>query len=790
MVKLSKWWKIGLIVGLAMILAGIGIIRVMERPVEVGHAQDGGGDEENDSEPLVILNQDSIKQATVFVMQVSDRSGEPVISCVGSGTLVSADGLILTNAHLVQNTRICPTDRIVIGLTLRIEEPPVPTYIAEIVELSQGFDLAVLRIRNYIDGRVIEPGSLQLPFVELGDSSQVALDDTLYVFGYPDITNEPIALQRGTVSGFTSEARVGEGAWLRTTADIPGLMSGGGAYNRQGRLIGIPTVTPTRVAGSVLDCRQVYDTNGDRQIDNTDNCMPIGGTISALRPSNLARGLVQAAALGIEVGPQRIVVEEPLPIDPPQFSNLFIATGVNEAGMPTSAVDSVPTGTSSLYLFFDYRNMVDGMIYELRTTLDGRPSPLYSLPPVTWSGGREGLWYIGNTVIPSWPVGTYEFTLLIEGSQVDSKRITIGGGPSGNPQFSDLVFGIENALGEFRGANYVIPEGNVIRAKFNFRNLRPGVVWSYQWYFNRTALSGAGAEGTLTWEGEESQGVNEALAISSESGFISGIYRLELKIQYETGGEFILAAMSDFVVAGGAGGIDDAEAQIFSNFRFAQAEQGTLPVAQVDEGEDFNANVPAVYVFFDWRQISPGTPWTWRWRVDNDVLIEEHTHWAGDGSGENYFLSLVGSPTMPDANYSFEIEINGIRQTLNVSAGVGLGQLPVEAFASAEGIQMTGQILDADTGEGIPGAMFLVLVDEYSIEDFTWDESQVLGRARADRNGFFQVPVLIPRGTFEEPLLYSVMVRADGYLPVSQDGIIVTDETESPLDLIVELSRD
>jgi hypothetical protein len=176
--------------------------------------------------------------------------------------------------------------------------------------------------------------------------------------------------------------------------------------------------------------------------------------------------------------------------------------------------------------------------------------------------------------------------------------------------------------------------------------------------------------------------------------------------------------------------------------------------------------------------------------VDNDVLIEVHTQWAGDGSGENFFLSLVGSPNLPDANYTFEIEINGIRQTNEVAAGVGLGQLPVEAFASAEGIQITGQILDADTGDGIAGAMFLVLVDEHSIEDFTWDEAQVLGRARADRNGFFQVPVLIPRGTTDLPLLYSVMVRADGYLPVSQDGIIVTDETDSPLQLIVELSRD
>ena len=44
-------------------------------------------------------------------------------------------------------------------------------------------------------------------------------------------------------------------------------------------------------------------------------------------------------------------------------------------------------------------------------------------------------------------------------------------------------------------------------------------------------------------------------------------------------------------------------------------------------GEDFPSEAPAVYVFFDWRQISAGTPWTWRWLLDGDILIEEHTEW-------------------------------------------------------------------------------------------------------------------------------------------------------------------
>ncbi len=770
-------YRLLMLAALAMIGLGLGILGSLP-----SQAQDEG-----DDEPLVILNEENIKKATVMIMQVSDASGVPIINCVGTGTLVSADGLILTNAHHTQDNRDCRSDRIVIALTIRTDEPPIPTYNAEVVEISTGFDLAVLRISSYLDGRVIESESLQLPFVELGDSNFVTLDDTIHVFGYPDIENEVISVQRGTVTGFTAEARIGERAWIRTNANIPGMMSGGGAYNRDGKLIGIPTILPARVAGTVVDCREVYDSDGNGQIDENDTCIPIAGPISAIRPSRLARGLVQAATLGIRRGPQRTVVELPPPNAPPEFDNLFFATGVNETGQPISAVQAIPTGTSSLYLFFDYRNMVDGMIYEMRTTIDGRPNTTYSLPPVTWSGGQQGLWYIGSTVIPSWPPGTYEFTLFVEGRQVASQRIIIGIDTTSLPQFSDLDFGIENPLGELVGANYVVPEGNIIRARFNYRNMRPGLTWGFQWYLDESPLGGEGAQGTLTWDSDETQGVYSDLAITNEAGFASGMYRLELYLDQGEGME--IAALSDFIVAGGAGGANDAQAEIFTNFRFAQDEQANLPQGVVTE--DFATNTPTVYIFFDWRQFSPGTPWTWRWLVDGNVLIEENTQWStAEPTGQNYFLSLVGSPALPDATYTFEIELNGIPMTFNVETDVGRGQLSTDAFASAEGIQMVGDILDAETGQGIPGALFIVLRPEFDNEDFVWDSEQILSMATADRNGAFQIPALIPRGTQELPLEYSVLVSANGYFPVSADGIVVTDLTRSPLEITVELNKD
>jgi len=727
--------------------------------------------------PLVELNESNIKQATVFVMQVQDTEVGPVITCVGSGTLVSADGLILTNAHIVQPSNLCRSDRLVIALTLRLDEAPVPTYIAQVVESSAGLDLAVLRITNFLDGRAA--GVLQLPFVELGDSVRVNLDDTILIAGYPDIGNTPVETVAGTISGFTTEARVGDRAWLRTNAPIPGGMSGGGAYDRQGRLIGVPTIAPAIVGGTPLDCRSVQDTNGDGQVNDLDTCIPLGGFVSALRPARLARRLVRAAALNIRQHADLAPAEFAPPNDPPRFSRLFVATGVNAAGMPINVVTSLPAGSATYFLFFDYENMVNGMVYELRTNINGRPNPIFNLPPVTWNGGPRGMWYIGSSGVPL-ANGVYEFTLFIEGRQVDSHQITVGGAPTQSPTFSDIAFGLQDNLGALVGTNYILPESNIVRAQFNFRSMTPDLTWTQVWYLENVEL----ARTSLPWTGGE-QGVNNEAAIQSEAGLISGRYRLELYINER------LSATADFVVAGGAEGI---QAAIFSNFQFASglvAGQPQSPALTTPENPiaTFPTNTEQLYIFFDWRQLSQGTPWTWRWRVDNDTLIEENTQWAAPSDGAFYYIGLRGDPALPDGTYTFEIEMGGIL-VASLNARIGLGQLPLGVFASAEGIQLTGRIIDAQTQRGIPGALFIMLLPEFSVEDFLWDETQILALALADNDGFFQLPALLPRGTLAAPVLYSFLVRAEGYLPMSADGIGVTDETASPLDMRILLNRD
>src|SRR5690606_1516544 len=175
--------------------------------------------------------------ATVFIMQARIQGDALIITCVGSGTVVHRTGLVLTNAHNTLPHPACPGDSLIVAFAPEPYAAPIPKFRAEIVQVKPGLDLALLRINRQFDGRLIEPGALALPYVELGDSSQVQLDDTITIVGYPGIGNDPVDVRRGTVRGYAFEPSSSGPAWIRSRAEIAGPMSGGGAYNQSGQLI-------------------------------------------------------------------------------------------------------------------------------------------------------------------------------------------------------------------------------------------------------------------------------------------------------------------------------------------------------------------------------------------------------------------------------------------------------------------------------------------------------------------------------------------------------------------------
>ncbi len=138
---------------------------------------------------------------------------------LGSGVIISADGLIVTNFHV-----IAQADEVKVALSDKRE------FAADIVLKDERSDLAVLKIKG-------NAGSL--PVIEFANSDQVEVGDLVLAVGDPFGVGQTVT--SGIVSAF---ARVPgspseDQYFIQTDAAINPGNSGGALVDMKGRLIGI-----------------------------------------------------------------------------------------------------------------------------------------------------------------------------------------------------------------------------------------------------------------------------------------------------------------------------------------------------------------------------------------------------------------------------------------------------------------------------------------------------------------------------------------------------------------------
>ena len=364
-------------------------------------------------------------QATVQILAMVDDRGNWVPIWSGSGSLISENGLILTNNHVV-DTGLFEYDALGIALTDRSDQPPVLTYLATVVARDPGLDLAVIRIDSDLQGNVV---SAKFNFVELADSNQVEIGDSLRIWGYPGIGGETITFTEGAVSGFTLERGIAGRAWIKTDATIAGGNSGGMGTNEDGDLIGVPTiVTSGSETGQSVDCRPLADTDRDGDIDSDDNCVPVGGFINALRPVNLALSLIEAAFEGREYSEgSRAEPQEDYDSSSARFSNLLFSDGVTENDQPTQFWYALPPESTHICAFWDYEGMADGVAWSSYWFFNGELDEGGSTPDQSWGGGKSGNWWVCLFDERGLSDGVYEIALEVEGTVLATDAIFVGG---------------------------------------------------------------------------------------------------------------------------------------------------------------------------------------------------------------------------------------------------------------------------------------------------------------------------------------------------------------------------
>ena len=164
--------------------------------------------------------QDIYSQSIASVVSISS-TGNGGIS-TGTGVILSQDGYIVTNAHVVED-----------GTHITVQLTDDRTFSAEIVGSDEISDLAVL----YIDGEGLTPA-------QFGDSAQLRVGDTVVAIGDPLGVEFRGTYTNGIVSAINRDVDVDGRTMtlIQTNAALNSGNSGGPLINCYGQVIGINTM--------------------------------------------------------------------------------------------------------------------------------------------------------------------------------------------------------------------------------------------------------------------------------------------------------------------------------------------------------------------------------------------------------------------------------------------------------------------------------------------------------------------------------------------------------------------
>ena len=148
---------------------------------------------------------------------------------LGSGVIVTADGYILTNNHVVE-------DADEINVTLSTFEE----YEATVIGRDPKSDVALIKITPKAD----------LPFADFGDSDKLRVGEWVLAIG------NPFGLQKTVTAGIVSAKgrsinNESYGNFIQTDASINPGNSGGPLFNLRGEMVGLNTAIFSRTGGNI-----------------------------------------------------------------------------------------------------------------------------------------------------------------------------------------------------------------------------------------------------------------------------------------------------------------------------------------------------------------------------------------------------------------------------------------------------------------------------------------------------------------------------------------------------------
>jgi serine protease Do len=147
---------------------------------------------------------------------------------LGSGVVVSSDGYVLTNNHVIAE-----------GVEVSVTMPDKRELRAKVVGVDEATDIAVLKVNG-----------TNLPVLPWGDSSKLKVAEWVLAIGNPFQLNQTVTLGIVSATGRSLEGRLATYEdFIQTDAAINPGNSGGALINARGELVGINTAIFSETGG-------------------------------------------------------------------------------------------------------------------------------------------------------------------------------------------------------------------------------------------------------------------------------------------------------------------------------------------------------------------------------------------------------------------------------------------------------------------------------------------------------------------------------------------------------------
>lgn len=278
--------------------------------------------------PAVVGISGNIKQNNVF-------GGQSQGTQTGSGIIISTDGYIITNNHVIQGA-----DSITVKATTG------KSYTAKVVGADETTDLAVLKI-----------DAKNLPAAKLGDSSKVQVGELAVAVGNPLGDEFANSVTMGIISGVNRTLDTDQETLplLQTDAAINPGNSGGPLVDSKGEVIGINSIKLMNAG----DSSSLYGYNADSS-SNVEG-MGFAISINAAKPiiqELINSGKITRPMLGIEGATvtQDIADTYNLPVG--VYVNQVISSASQQAGLKSKDVITAIDG-KKVASIDDLRNIIN-----------------------------------------------------------------------------------------------------------------------------------------------------------------------------------------------------------------------------------------------------------------------------------------------------------------------------------------------------------------------------------------------------------------------------------------------